>query len=330
MTELLIVSKPRGRIHKWIYGQYKEYLSPISFNKSGSLTIDINATGSGQRSTVAQRFKTPDIKVILKSVSIWAKQTYDSWTYHVDVDIYSDNDGVPGSKIADLGTIDVSSNTFVEHQLTGLNVELDPNTYYWIYLTPNSSLVYFEYSTTSVYADGYAWWDWDDSIHPDYDHHIKLTFGGYHEISFDFIYSGAAVKRLQANLSSSTGLQKIYVNNQDKGSNLIKEESIPQADNYVVKLVVTDGADYNLDGSLQRWLYFNKTTITLDDLDVSEAYLQEIEYGSDGGILRIDDDPAGDLAGSANEKVQFTDILIPFRKLKWISGGGEVLILGVE
>ena len=70
--------------------------------------------------------------------------------------------------------------------------------------------------------------------------------------------------------------------------------------------------------------------ITLEDLDVSEAYLQEIGYGADGGVLRVDDSPDSDLVGSANENLQFTDILVPFRKLEWISGGGEVLILGVE
>ena len=68
----------------------------------------------------------------------------------------------------------------------------------------------------------------------------------------------------------------------------------------------------------------------MDDLDVSEAYLQEIEFGPDGGVLRVDDSPDSDLAGSANEALQFADILVPLRKLEWISGGGEVLILGVE
>jgi len=338
MTELLIVSKPRGRIHKWIYGQYKEYLSEISFDKSGSLTLDVNATGGQLRpyneGDIAMRFKTPDIKVILKQVSLWLRQTYDSTTYDIDVELWSDNDGVPGSKIATLGTLSVSANTFTEYQITGLDVELDPNTYYWIYCPKPSdhhasSDLRLECSTSNVYDDGYVWTS-NNGQYSDHDLHMKLVFGGYHEISFDFIYSGAAEKRLEITFTSSTGLSKITVNDQDTGTDLTKEESIPQADNYVVKLVVTDGVDYDLAGSLQRWLYFNKTSITLDDLNVSEAYIQEIEYGADGGVLRIDDDPAGDLVGSANETIQFTDILVPFRKLEWISGGGEVLILGVE
>ena len=337
MTELLIVSKPRGRIFKWIYGQYKEYLSAISFDKSGSLTLDVNATGGELRpydeGDIAMRFKTPDIKVILKQVSLWLRQNYDSATYNIDVELWSDNDGVPGSKIATLGTLSVSSSTFAEYQITGLNIELDQNTYYWIYCpepsnTNDSSLLRLERSTSSVYADGYVWTS-KNGTYSDYDLHMKLIFGGYHEISFDFIYAGAAEKRLEITFRSSTGLSKITVNDEDTGTDLTKEESIPQADNYVVKLIITDGADYDLAGSLQRWLYFNKTMISLDDLDFSEAYIQEIKYGADGGVLRIDDDPAGDIVGSANETIQFTGI-VTFRKLEWISGGGEVLIFGVE
>ena len=87
---------------------------------------------------------------------------------------------------------------------------------------------------------------------------------------------------------------------------------------------------YLLEVSVQRWIYYNKKAISLNDLDFSEAYLQEVEFGSDGGVLRIDDDPDGELTGSANEKIILTGVVIPFRKLEWISGSGEVLILGVE
>ena len=122
---------------------------------------------------------------------------------------------------------------------------------------------------------------------------------------------------------------KIYVNDQDYGTSLTKDESIPEADNYTVKIKYYPGSN-GISYSIQRYLYYNKTVITLEDLDVSEAYLQEIGYGADGGVLRVDDSPDSDLVGSANENLQFTDILVPFRKLEWISGGGEVLILGVE
>ena len=148
------------------------------------------------------------------------------------------------------------------------------------------------------------------------------------QINFDFIYSGTGIRRLEATITCETVL-KIYVNDQDMGASLTKDESIPDADNYTVKIQYypdSNGISY----SIQRYLYYNKTVITLEDLEISDAYLQEIEFGENGGVLRVDDSPDSDLVGGANETIQFTDILVPFRKLEWISGGGEVLILGVE
>jgi len=344
MTELLIVSKPRGRIHKWIYGQYRSYLAPINFSKSGSLSLTVTATGKRvevyQTGDLAQRFKTPDVKVTLSQVSLWLDNDHTSASKSIDVYLYDDADGVPGSQVAFLGTITIPANSSIaERILSGLNVELEPNSYYWIYL-PDTGEDYryrigVEYSDADPYADGYVWCsggDYYSGKQDSWDIHFALVYSsGKAEIPIDFIYDGAAEKRLQIDFTSSTGLSKIVVNGQDAGADLLKEESIPQADNYIIELRVgPEGANYALSGSIQRWLYYNKTTITLDDLSVSEAYLQEIEFGSDGGVLRVDDDPAGDIAGSAGEKVTFTDILVPFRKLEWISGGGEVLILGVE
>jgi len=337
MTELLIVSKPRGRIHKWIYGQYKEYLNPVSLSFQDNLTLLIDATGAEEstyNTQLAQRFRTPNgTEIRIKQVSLWLRNP-DPTTYTgtIYVELWSDQDGSPGSKIADIGTIDQSTmdTAFAEYSF---NVDLlvQPNTYYWIYVyvDPAYEISYWEKSTSDVYMDGYAW-KGDGTDLSAYDFHMKLIYDGYYDVNLDFIYDGAAEKRLQIDFTSSTGLEKIIVNDQDTGSDLLKEESIPQADNYTIRFEFTQGADVDLSGSIQRWLYFNKTSITLDDLNFSEAYIQEIEYGSDGGVLRIDDDPAGDLVGSANETIQFTDILVPFRKLEWISGGGEVLILGVE
>ena len=344
MTELLIVSRPRGRIFKWIYGQYRSYLSPINFSKSGSLSLSVDAAGKRvetyQTGDIAQRFKTPDVKAVLSQVSLWLDNERTEYDYSIDVSLYSDADGIPGSKIASLGTITVPRDTsFQEYVLSGFSIELEANSYYWIYLhQPADNGKYYigiEYSDDDPYADGYVWCsggDYYSGMQSDWDIHFAVMYSsGKAEIPIDFIYDGAAEKRLEATFTSSTGLSKIVVNGQDTGADLLKEESIPQADNYIIELRVgPEGADYTLSGSIQRWLYYNKTTITLDDLSVSEAYLQEIEFGSDGGVLRIDDDPAGDIAGSAGEKVTFTDILVPFRKLEWISGGGEVLILGVE
>ena len=145
-------------------------------------------------------------------------------------------------------------------------------------------------------------------------------------------YSGSASKRLEGTVTSTNvNITDVEVNGENVDNSLEKEDEIPQAENYtlVFHFESTDSS-YSLDVSIQRWIYYNKRSISLNDLDFSEAYLQEIEFGSDGRVLRIDDDPDGELTGSANEKIVLTDVVIPFRKLEWISGSGEALILGVE
>ena len=344
MTELLIVSKPRGRIHKWIYGQYKEYLSAISFDK-GSFTnpLTINATGTdllvGSTNYAtekrAQRFKTPNIspdggKITLNKVIVRLKQQNGNLTGSISIELRADDNGSPGAKIADLGTLNAGDlTTSYQNFEISCSVDLDPNTYYWIYVNASNAAddaVYWD-GDGDVYADGYTWNNYDGN-QTDKDAYLEVHYQSpKFTINLDFIYSGAAEKRLEAMFSGSQTIDDITVNGQSVGTDLLKEDSIPQADNYSIILTISTG---DVKGSIQRWLYFNKTSITLDDLDVSEAYIQEIDYGANGGVLRIDDDPAGDLVGSADEKIQFTDILMPFRKLEWISGGGEVLILGVE
>ena len=344
MTELLIVSKPRGRIFKWIYGQYKEYLSPISFDK-GSFTnpLTVNATGTdlltGGKNYAkykrAQRFKTPNIfpdgnKITLVKVVIRLKQLNGLLTGSIAIQLWSDDNGSPGTKLADLGTLNAEDLTtsYQDFEIS-CSVELDPNTHYWIYVDCSDAWddrIDWD-GSSDVYTDGYTWNN-DTGNETDKDAYLEVHYQSpKFTINLDFIYSGAAEKRLEITFSGSQTVDDITVNGQSVGTDLLKDDSIPQADNYSIVLTVSAG---DVSGSIQRWLYFNKTSITLDDLAVSEAYIQEIDYGSDGGVLRIDDDPAGDLVGSADEKIQFTDILVPFRKLEWISGGGEVLILGVE
>jgi len=349
MTELLIVSKPRGRIHKWLYGEYRSYLSPISFDK-GSFTnpLSIIATGSyydiwgvdnttiNSKKHAAQRFKTPspqtiDSKITLKSVTLSLRKdpNYPPSSGTLHVELRSDNNGSPGSKIADIGTMPAAeiADDFTEYTFS-TSLSLDLGKYYWvyIYMTGTASIIHWQKAKSDIYPDGLAWLE-GYSPSPN-DLYLKVGYDSLRfQVDLDFIYDGAAEKRLELAFSGSQTVEGIEVNGRSVRAALTKETSIPQADNYTIILTTLSG---DVKGSIQRWLYYNKTTITLDDLNVSEAYLQEIEFGSDGGVLRIDDDPAGDIAGSAGEKVVFTDILVPFRKLEWISGGGEVLILGVE
>jgi len=346
MTELLIVSKPRGRIHRWIGGGvYKEYQSPVTGSDDLTDIIMSGTFSTTANKYMAQQFYVKPINcssVKLRKVVIKLYRTSDAdGTLYVE--LWDDNDGVPGSKIADIGSMNVADITTdsagADYEFTpSSSISLDSETYYWIvlyypnyyYSTTNPKYVYSFKADSDIYSDGKSAESDDGSSWTTDVNDLKVDVYFELEIQavFDFIYSGTGVKRLEATITCNTVL-KIYVNNQDVGTSLTKDESIPDADNYTVKIQYypdSNGISY----SIQRYLYYNKTVITLEDLDVSEAYLQEIEYGADGGVLRVDDSPDSDLVGSADETLQFTDILVPFRKLEWISGGGEVLILGVE
>jgi hypothetical protein len=86
---------------------------------------------------------------------------------------------------------------------------------------------------------------------------------------------------------------------------------------------------YDFQVSIQRYLYYSATSITLGQLGLSHAYVWKI-YFSSNGQLRFDDNPDSDLIANSGTTITFTDVLVPFRKLEWIQGGGEIDILGVE
>jgi len=330
MTELLIVSKPRGRIFKWIGGGvYKSYKDPVSKSVSDSVgdlivsgsTYDEEIIGSGRW----ESHTTPDKQnLAVEKVRVWLKR-YGSPSGSIKVELWNE-DGT--TKIADIGSIDVSeitTDTYGEEYdfAPSSTIQLDPNTTYRVKVWHDGA-----YDASNYVAGKY----YTDTGRDKIDLYLKFFIQGAElQISLDFLYSGTAVKRLQESLSkTNVTITDVRVNGISVGTSLEKEDEIPQADSYTVTYTYDVDADrYTLSASIQRYLHYNKTSITLDDLDVSEAYLQEIEFSSDG-VMRIDDNPDSDIVGSAGEKIQFTDILVPFRKLEWISGGGEVLILGVE
>ena len=330
MTELLIVSKPRGRIFKWIGGGvYKEYKDPVSKSVSDSVE-DLIVSGANPEEVIIEEdgiwgvHTTPDKQnLAVEKVRVWLRRC-GSPSGSIKVELWNED---RTSKIADIGSRDAStiSTDGDEYDFTpSSTIRLDPNTTYKIKVWYDGA-----YDPSNHVVGRY----YTDIGKNKIDLYLKFFIEGAElEINLDFVYLGTAIKRLQESLSkTSVTITDVRVNGQSVGTSLEKEDEIPQADSYTVTyLYDVDASSYRLSASIQRYLYYNKTSITLDDLDVSEAYLQEIEFGGDGGVLRIDDSPDSDIVGSAGEKIQFTDILVPFRKLEWISGGGEVLILGVE
>ena len=117
MTELLIVSKPRGRIFKWIGGGiYKEYRDPVSESKSDSVD-DLKISGdfgpapiyNGYRTWRAQQYVIPDKQnLTMRKVSIWLRRV-GSPTGTLYVELWDDDGDLPNSKIADIGSRDVSA-----------------------------------------------------------------------------------------------------------------------------------------------------------------------------------------------------------------------------
>jgi hypothetical protein len=67
----------------------------------------------------------------------------------------------------------------------------------------------------------------------------------------------------------------------------------------------------------------------LNQLGYSEGYIWKIIFPSGPNQLQVDDNPDALFSGS-NTTISFADAPIPFRKLEWIAGGGEVEILVVE
>jgi len=365
MTELLIVSKPRGRIHKWIQG-YKQYQDPIAakgfiFTPLGDHYTGLSIHGgySSAGYTVSPRIRRgqrfiPSITCKLQKVKLLLMRNGTNITGTAYVELWDDNAGLPGSLIKTLGTIDVSTlptDQYATIEISVGDITLNAGTPYWIVIKFSGIYVsgtsyeapYISASNVtttdcySAYTDDSAGSNWIQSS----SYSLRIYVYCYEDamsvdennnelfVSFDFIYPSAGEKRLEVTFTSTSNLSDMELNGTSIGTSLAKEDTIPQADSYMLRFKTTS-TEYAVDCMIQRWLYFSKTSITLDDLDVTEAYLQEIEFGVDGGTLRIDDDPANEIVGSSSEKIQFTDILVPFRKLEWVSGGGEVLILGVE
>ena len=160
MTELLIVSKPRGRIFKWIGGGvYKEYKDPITKSRSDSVddisppsgTLSDSSIWGPDHSYNACHFKTPNKQnLAINKVTLRLKK-YGSPTGTMYVEIWNDSGGEPGSKIGDVGSKDVSSldTSYLNYDFTpSSTIKLDPDTDYWLVIHynggDNENVIYWE------------------------------------------------------------------------------------------------------------------------------------------------------------------------------------------
>jgi hypothetical protein len=355
MTELVVVSRPRMRYIKWIGGGvYKTYLSPINTPQVvlvspnyGGFTEIATPMYSGSVTRVAQQVITPSNSQLsnLTLFRVVARlQRVGSPTGTLSVRLYSDSSNTPGSLLATIGSIDVStiSTTATNYTFDAATPpSVTQGTKYWISVeygggnSTNYVNAFRDSGTdrdTSVLGASYttAW------TTENYDRAMVASFQvDYSYGPFDFIYSGVAGKRLR--ITENIGVSSVTVrklNNQSFSSAINETTVIPQADSYSLLYTVrgtpssyTTVATFSL--TIQRYLHYGTASITLNQLGYSEGYIWKIIFPSGTNQLQVDDNPDALFSGS-NTTMSFTDAPIPFRKLEWIVGGGEVEMLVVE
>ena len=355
MTELVIVSRPRTRYLRWIGGGvYRTYLAPINTPQVDLIKPDYDITFvetaipmySGSVTRVAQQIIAPSSSQLsnLSLVRVVARlQRVGSPTGTLSVRLYSDSNNTPGSLLATIGSITVSTIS-----TTATNYTFDAATppsvtqgeKYWISVeysggnSTNNVNAFRDGGTdrdTSVLGALYTT-SWTTEI---YDRGLIAGFqADYSYGPFDFIYSGVAVKRLKITEPAGFSVTARTLNNQSFSSAITETTNIPQADSYslvyTVKAqptVIDAAGTFSL--TIQRYLYYGATSITLNQLGYSEGYIWKIIFPSGMNQLQVDDNPDAIFSGS-NTTMSFADAPIPFRKLEWIAGGGEVEILVVE
>ncbi|MEM1966914.1 MAG: choice-of-anchor R domain-containing protein [Nitrososphaerota archaeon] len=355
MTELIIVSKPRLRFVKWVGGGvYKQYLAQLSTPTiypatgylSGTRTAWRNLyTGSGGTTRAATQFTAVQSASVqnLRLVRAWctlAKSGSPSGTLYVR--LYSDNNNVPGSSLATIGSLSVTSLTTspTEYTFTPASpISLTQGTKYWIvveYSGGSSSNYVIIYTGTSgnltirAYSSDTTWTVESNTICASVGHY-SLTMVQ----TVDFVYSGVAEKRLKVIPDSgSTIINERRLNGQSLSGDPVETQSIPQTSQYIIEYDVTGNNMWGTVAAWFRWtttryLYYAGSSITLDQLGGSEAYVARVSSGN-AFHLRIDDNPDADLITSGGATITFEPGTLPFRKLEWVSGGGEVDILVVE
>jgi hypothetical protein len=358
MTELVVVSRPRMRYLRWIGGGvYKTYLTQINTPQVdlvkpdyGGFTETAIPMYSGSLTRVAQQIIAPSSGLLsnLALVRVVARlQRVGSPTGTLNVRLYSDSNDTPGSLLATIGSIDVSTIS-----TTATNYTFDAATpytvtqgaKYWIsveYGGGNSSNYVAAFKDagtdrdTSVLGASFLHGGigWTSEI---YDRAMAAGFqANYSYGPFDFIYSGFAEKRLRITESSAgISITARTLNTQSFSSAINETTIIPQADSYSLIYTVRGAPSSYLSSgtfslTIQRYLYYGATSITLNQLGYSEGYIWKITFPTGTNQLQVDDNPDTIFSGT-NTTMSFADAPIPFRKLEWILGSGEVEILVVE
>ncbi|MEM2591152.1 MAG: choice-of-anchor R domain-containing protein, partial [Thermofilaceae archaeon] len=344
MTELIIVSKPRLRFVKWVSGGiYKQYLEQLSTPTIYTATAELGGSRTAWRNlysggtTMAATQFTAGQSASVQNISLaraWctlAKSGSPSGTLYVR--LYSDNNNVPGSSLATIGSLSVTSLTTspTEYTFTPASpISLTQGTKYWIVVeytgggSTNYVIIYTgTYGALTNRAYYTTSWTVESNTRGASVGHYSLTIVQ----TVDFVYSGAAEKRLKAApYTNYTTIDARRLNGQSLSGDLVETQSIPQTSQYTIEYDVTGNNMWSnsraqFSWTTTRYLYYAGSSITLDQLGGSEAYVTRVSSGN-AFHLRIDDNPDADLITSGGATITFEPGTLPFRKLEWVSGSG--------
>jgi hypothetical protein len=355
MTELVIVSRPRMRYLKWIGGGvYKTYLTAINTPEVDLIKPDYPTTFmetaismySSSVTRVAQQVIAPSGSQLsnLALISAVVKlQRFGSPGGTLYVRLYDDSSNTPGSVLTTIGSINASSisTTPTNYIFNAAQpYPVTPGTKYWISVEYDAGMssnyvnAFKDAGTdrdTSVLGASYVS-AWTTEV---YDRAMAAVFQADYSYPINFIYTGFAEKRLRINENiNNVSVTARTLNSQSFSSNINETTNIPQADNYSLVYTVKGNTNTYLavgkfSLTIQRYLYYGATSITLNKIGYSEGYIWKIIFPSGTNQLVVDDNPDALFSGS-NTTMSFADAPIPFRKLEWVLGSGEVEILVVE
>jgi hypothetical protein len=363
VTEYVIVYKPRGRPVNYPYKLFKQVGPLTTFslnlhvhNVSAASTTYVSLY-SGSTTFAAQQFLAPPAQTYVTGAQFGAGRLYlsktGSPTGTVTVTLRADSgSNTPGTTLATVATFDASTlgtGAYIEWEIpAGTNLTLGAK--YWLVVnygggnsTNTVNVHRTSESLTGLYsATSTTGTSWTTSSTSWFSIGTRFRYLYSYSLGFPYTSPFQSEKRINQLIEciSATGSvvagglveEAVAVNATSVAPPLVKETAIPQATSYTLtgrflhKRLFGDSARF----TTTPYLYFTDPDLNVEDLGASEAYLLRVVFAEDGSILRVNGLTDSDLYGNANTAIDFTDLAIPVRRLEWIYGSGECMLLVID
>jgi hypothetical protein len=363
VTEYIIVYKPRGRPVNYPYKLFRQIgpLTTFSLNlhayNTAALTGTFVSLYSGSTTFAAQQFQAPPSQTYVTGAQFGAGRLFlsktGSPTGTVTVTLRADSgSNTPGTTLATVATFDASTlgtGANIEWEIpAGTSLTFDAR--YWLvinYAGGNSSNTVNVHRTSDSLtglrsATSTTGTTWTTSSTSWFSIGVRFRYLYSYTLSFPYTSAFQSEKRISQLVEcvSSTGTvisggleeETVTVNSQSVTPPLVKETAIPQATSYTLtgrflhKRFASELARF----TTTPYLYFTDPDLNVEDLGASEAYLLRVVFAENGSILRVNGLTDSDLYGNANTAIDFADLAIPIRRLEWIYGSGECIILVID